>query len=140
MIEPRSITFKIDSRLDFVAVIGRAVNSLCTLTPLSEVDAYQAELCVVEALTNAVKHACENSFTGEIEVKTTLLSSKMILEVSDNGEKFKNFSIPDLSFDPDTFEELPEGGMGLHIIGKVMDEVKYFSQNNVNTLQMVKFY
>ncbi len=140
MIEPRSITFKIESRLDFVALIGRAVNSLCTMTPLSEVDAYQAELCVVEAVTNAIKHAYGNSSASEVEVKITLFSSKMMFEVSDNGEEFKKFSIPELSFDPNTVEQLPESGMGLHIISKVMDEINYFSKNGVNTLRMTKFY
>jgi len=140
MTEPRSISLKINSRLDCVELIGKAVSSICALASLSEVDAYQAELCVVEAATNAIKHAYRKMPAGEIEVKLTLFSSKIVFEVSDTGEEFERFSIPDLSFDPNTVEQLPDGGMGLHIIDKVMDEVNYISKNGSNTLRMVKSY
>ena len=39
----------IESRLENVPLVGMAVNKLSSFFPLSDVESYQIELCVVEA-------------------------------------------------------------------------------------------
>ncbi len=136
----RTVKLTIDSRLECVELVGVAVSSICYLVPLSEIDAYQAELCVVEAVTNAIKHAYQNDPDNEVVVRITLAPPRIIFEVSDQGLPITEFGIPNFDFDPADIEYLPEGGMGLYIIDSVMDDVCYFSKNGVNTLRMIKSY
>ena len=44
--------------------------------------------------------------------------------------------VPVFEFDPTDVANLPEGGMGLHLIHSVMDEVRYHSEGGRNALTM----
>ncbi len=138
--EPKRITLSIDSTLKDVALIGLSINKICSQIPLTDVETYQIEACVVEAINNTIEHAYENKTGHRVDVHVSLHLDRIVFQVSDTGLSMKNTLSPSLDFDPEDIENLPEGGMGLFIIHQVMDTVTYTSNTHKNTLEMTKAF
>lgn len=134
----QDVQLVIDSLLHNVSLVGVAVNSMCRSLSLLQVDAYQVELCVVEAVTNAIKHAYNNQPGFSVQINFAVYSDKLVINVCDEGRPMPALVVPSLDFDPTDLEHLPEGGMGLFLIHQIMDEVTYVSQHGKNVLTMVK--
>jgi len=134
----QEIQLVIDSSLQNVPLVGVAINALCASLSLGQTDAYQVELCAVEAVTNAIKHAYDNRLGFSVQVLFTTYPDKLVLAVCDEGKKMSKLIVPALDFDPTDLEHLPEGGMGLFLIHSIMDQVTYTSQHGKNTLTMIK--
>jgi serine/threonine-protein kinase RsbW len=134
----KTITFLVDSKLKNVSLAGVAVRGICSYLSLTEVDAYYLELCVVEAVNNAIKHAYDNEEGHVVEVDITYSSEEIVLDISDRGKPMSLYhpALPD--YDPEDLKALPEHGLGLYIINTVMDNVTYTSEGDRNTLRMTK--
>ncbi len=144
--DERQIRLIIDSRAENLGLLGPAVNRLCREASLGETEALQVELCVVEAASNAIRHAYEGRPGRQVEVSFRLLPARLVIEVRDTG----------IPMPPEVFEArckaggaaLAEGsdrekapeerGRGLAIIGRIMDEVAYERDGEGNRLVMVK--
>ena len=130
----------IDSDLSDVFLIGLSVNRICLEIPLSEIEAYQIEVCVVEAVNNTIKHAYGNEKGHEVEVLIDLDVESITFHICDTGKKMETGKKPTLEFNPEDRENCPEGGMGLFIMHQVMDEVKYSSSQGRNVLALTKHF
>ncbi|MBI3248267.1 MAG: ATP-binding protein [Deltaproteobacteria bacterium] len=134
----QEIQFTIMSSLPNVQLVGVAINSICTSLAFSPIDAYQIQLCAVEALTNVVKHAYDGQSGGSVQLTFTIRPGQLTLKVCDEGRSMPPLVAPVLEFDPTEVESLPESGMGLFLIHSFMDEVSYASEHGTNSLTMIK--
>ena len=80
------IKLSIESKLENVSLIGMAINKLCSLTPLSDVESDQIEFWAVEAVNNSIIHAYGREAGHEVEVVFTLYGDRLILDVCDTGQ------------------------------------------------------
>lgn len=136
--EAKGIKFTIDSRLEPIGLVGLAVQALCSSVGFSEVEAYKLQLGVVEAVTNVVKHAYGAQAGHEVIVAVALHPEGISFRIMDTGKTMKPLSRESLEFDPTNLATIPEGGLGLHIIQTVMDEVDYQTADGTNILIMQK--
>lgn len=136
----KTLHLSIDSRLSDVALVGHAVRGVCACSPLS-VEAYgEMEVCVVEAVNNAITHAYDRQDGFRVETAITLHPDRISFEVSDTGAAIEEFSPRTLEFDPEDIGSLPENGMGLFIIETIMDEVTYRTEDGKNTLAFCRYF
>lgn len=135
---PRRIKLIIDSNLDNVPLVGTSINKLCSTLALSEVECCEIEVCVVEAVNNSIIHAYGRGKGYEVEVVFSIYRDQIVIEIKDKGKSIKKLTQPTLDFDPKDRQNLPVGGMGLFIINKVMNEVRYITDKGVNTLTLTK--
>jgi len=143
MNELKKIKFTIDSNLGLISFVGAAVNGICSLLLASEVECYQMELCVVEAVTNSIKHAYGLRKGNDVEIEVFVYPDKFVFKVWDEGtrmeqslfEKKKNMKF---KFDADKDAGIPEKGRGLAIINEIMDEVTYETVEGKNLITMMK--
>ena len=95
-------------------------------------DVEDIKVAVGGACNNAVLHG--KSQEEVFEVQFEVQSSRMVIEVSDNGS----------GFDMDEYQapapgELKENGLGIFIMKTLMDEVDFIPvQNNGTTIRLVK--
>lgn len=136
--EAEGIKFSIDSRLGHIGLVGLAVQALCSYAGFNDVEAFQIQLCVVEAVTNVVKHAYGAQAGHEVVVAVSLHPEEISFRIMDTGKTMKPLSREPLAFDPTNLATIPEGGLGLHIIQTVMDEVDYQTADGTNILTMHK--
>ncbi|MEO8128771.1 MAG: ATP-binding protein, partial [Bryobacteraceae bacterium] len=109
-------------------------------------EAASLELCTVEAVTNAIKHAYGDTPGHEVSIELLLNNERLDVAVFDQGQSIPKEHLAKLSessrvfeFDPSDLGAIPEGGMGLEIIRQEMDEVSYSTDNGTNCLRMTKF-
>jgi serine/threonine-protein kinase RsbW len=135
----RKIKLAIDSNPENIPLLAGALNKLCSLVPLSDVESYQIEVSAVEAVNNAIEHAYDNKPGYGIEVVFTLYPDKLTLDICDFGRMMEHETQSSLEFTPSDLKSLPERGMGLFVMKSVMDEVDYRSDQGKNILRMTKF-
>ena len=137
----KTLHLSIESKLSDVALVGHAVRGVCACSPLSAEAYGDMEVCVVEAVSNAIVHAYRQEEGFRVETAITLHKDRISFEISDFGTAIVKFSPPrTLEFDPQQPATLPESGMGLFIIKSIMDEVSYRSENGRNTLSFCHYF
>jgi serine/threonine-protein kinase RsbW len=137
-----AIRLCVDSDLDLVALVARAIRALCEdLLPAEALAS--VELAVVEAMNNVIEHGYHGRKGGEMEVSLTLAPGEIEVEIVDHaapmpGDVTRADGPTPFDFDLSDVANLPEGGMGLALIRMSMDEVDYISRPGENRLRMVK--
>ncbi|PXF58049.1 MAG: ATP-binding protein [Deltaproteobacteria bacterium] len=139
---PKVIKIVIDSKLEEVPSVGRKVREICLSMRLPSFEAFQIELCVVEAVTNSIKHAYRLEAGHQVEITLSIVSDKFVFDICDTGipmdSKLLEEKGPALSVDADNLESISEKGRGLAIIKKIMDNVVYTSKQGKNCFSMRK--
>ena len=120
-------------------LIRNYINSVAEKTRLSDDKIQQIEMAVDEACTNVIEHACSYNEKKTLTVQIKHKSNEFVIEITDRGS---------VDFNPNTVEEVDlkefvkkrkTGGLGIHLIKNLMDEVEYFIGNgNQNRVKMVK--
>jgi serine/threonine-protein kinase RsbW len=139
------IHLTIDSNLADVFLVGLLINSACRFVALDETEAYQMELCVVEAVNNAIRHAYDEQAGHEVAVSLAIFPGRLEFSVADRGSPISEDVLAVLrreasamDCDPFALDQFPKGGLGLEIMREVMDQVDYESGGGVNCLRMTK--
>lgn len=139
----KRVTFIIDSHMKNVPLIGMSVNRLCLAASFSTIDAFNIELCVVEAITNSIRHCYGGKVGHEVKVVLTLTQNEIVLDICDIGppmecDRLKKAIIQCPADDDYDIGSIPEGGRGLGIIREIMDSVVYRSEKGENCLTLRK--
>jgi serine/threonine-protein kinase RsbW len=98
------------------------------------------EICVVEVVTNAIKHSYLLQPGHSVDIAILIYPGRIDFSVANTGEPMREKRGARMDFDPGDVQALPEGGMGLHIVRSIMDELTYHQQDGVNTFRMSKFF
>ena len=139
----QQITFKIESRLEDVPLLGTLVNALCKSVKLSLVDSNHVEVCIVEAANNAIRHAYHDAPGHFVELVVNLLPDQLIFDICDSGSS----ASPEimhadrrhtLDAHIDLVEQLSESGRGLAIMRELMDSFEYMPGTARNRLRLTK--
>ena len=90
-----------------------------------------------EAVSNAINHGYDAGMRGEIAVRLRRETDRVEVEVEDDGRPFDPLQVPppDLTL---PLERRPIGGLGIHLIRNLMDEVSYARRDGRNVLKMAK--
>jgi len=96
----------------------------------------EIELATEEALVNIINYAYPD-YSGDIKVICSLDPSKaFVIKIEDTGIAFDISSLKD----PDISAGISDrevGGLGVFLIRKLMDKVKYHRKNKKNILELV---
>lgn len=131
------VTLAIDSQLEHVYLVGLAINTICRAAALSEVEASQVELSVVEGVNNAIEHAYADEPGHRVEVRVTVDQDALLFAVCDRGNPMPTDALSACTaLDEEAL--LAEGGRGLLIMRSFMDEVSYERRGSENVWTLVK--
>ena len=125
-------------------------NSLAQLGPLNEFLsgfwgehglpeelAMDMNLALEEVFVNVVRYGYADSSRHDIRVSVSLEDDVVSVTVEDDGIAFNPLAAPPVDVHA-PLEGRPIGGLGIHLIRNLMDEVKYARQNDHNHLVMRK--
>ena len=136
------IELKMSANPDYLCVARMAVRQVALSIGLREEDIEGIVLAVVEALTNVIRHSYGGPCDKPIVLKLSRIDcheeGKAAIEIliRDFGEKVDPKSIKGRDL-----EEVKPGGVGVHIMKTVMDEVEYTPNEDCGMqLRMVKAY
>ena len=118
--------------------IVAAVTGLIEENGLAPDIAYALELAIDELVTNAISYGYPDGGNGNVTVEVSIDSDRVMLIVRDDGIAFdplQQAPAPTLEGD---IEDRPIGGLGLHLVGAMMDEVAYERREGENRLTCIK--
>jgi anti-sigma regulatory factor (Ser/Thr protein kinase) len=94
-------------------------------------------LALEEIVTNVISHGYLDRREHEISVRLSIGAGEVEVEVEDDAQPFNPLDLPE----PDTAQPLEEravGGLGIHLVRKLMDGLEYRRQKEKNFLTMKK--
>jgi anti-sigma regulatory factor (Ser/Thr protein kinase) len=110
------------------------VSGLAGRAGLAADQAMRLELAVEEWVVNLCSHAYAGG-AGEVEVAVLKGEGELLVEIIDEGPPFD----PTASADPDValpLEQREPGGLGLLLIRRMTDEVRYSRDGGRNTITL----
>jgi serine/threonine-protein kinase RsbW len=118
--------------------IAEFVTRAAAAAGLGTTATYAVEMAVDEACTNIIEHAYGGEGRGDIECTCQVDNEGLIVTLRDSGRPFDPSAVPEPDINA-SLGERQEGGLGLYLIRKLMDEVHFeFSSDTGNVLKMVK--
>lgn len=100
---------------------------------------YAANLAIEELTTNILKYGYDDSAVHEILLRAEILTDHLHLIIEDDGHEFN----PLLASEPDVhlpLEQRAVGGLGIHLVRKFAEEVRYERRDCRNRLTVVIRY
>lgn len=129
------IGLSIPSAPKFLRTVRCALTEVASLAGFSEKDSDKICLAIDEACSNIIRHSYKERADGEIILKCRIEPGKLSISIRDFGDKFDAEKIP-----PPDPKEVRPGGLGIHMIRSVMDEVEYDCSHEVGTeVRMTKY-
>jgi anti-sigma regulatory factor (Ser/Thr protein kinase) len=98
---------------------------------------YLANLAIEELVTNCIKYGYDDSAEHIIEIELELSGGELILTVTDDGHPFNPLELPE----PNTsasVQDLPIGGLGIHLLRRMSDRMDYVRTDARNRLTLRK--
>ncbi len=98
----------------------------------------ECRLAVCEACTNVIEHAYQGQPGRLVKVSVAVGPDRLSVRITDNGKAFDRSTY----FEPEIrrlARERRSGGLGVHIIRRLMDRVEYRSRDGKNEIRMVKY-
>lgn len=139
---PSAIVLTIESRLANLAFVGVAARAVAAAAGLPPDACGQVELCVVEAVTNSIRHAYENRPGHEVRVLLRAGGGRFEIEVRDRGRALpvERLSQPPVLAEPspDEPEALAESGRGHFLMASLMDELRFAHEDGENVVRMAR--
>lgn len=107
---------------------------------LDESEVYAVELAVDEATTNIIEHGYGEECPNRIDITCEVLDDGLKVTIYDDAEPFDPSNVPDPEINV-SLEEIKPRGLGIFLMRKMMDEVKYEANPKLgNTLTMIKHH
>jgi len=131
------IDITVPNQTRYLGMIGKIGESLAHTLNHYQGDrdelAYHLNLVLTEALANAICHANASDPSKDVRVSITACDKNLIIRVFDQGQGFDIKQLANVKV-----KELDEGGRGVQIIFKLMDQVKYLKKGPGHVLEMTK--
>jgi len=91
-----------------------------------------------ELITNLINYGFDDDVEHCIEVRIELSNQRLVITISDDGNPFNPFEYdpPDTTL---SIEIRRIGGLGVHMVRNMMDEVSYNRQAGRNHVTLVKY-
>jgi anti-anti-sigma factor len=128
---------QVSGRYKNIPGITDFVNEAALAAGLSANEAFQCQLAVDEACTNIIEHAYGAEDVGRIEIACVIEPGVITMRIVDYGQPFDPGGVPE-PVDTTELDQIEPGGIGLHLMRKLMDEVTFEFGDARNTLTMVK--
>jgi len=104
---------------------------------IPESDVQAVTLALDEVITNTISYGYDDQVLHQIRVRLTLANDRLLAEVNDDAKPFNPLTAPrpDLT---SPLEARPVGGLGIHLMRSLMDQVDYRRESGKNRLIMSK--
>jgi len=131
------VEIKLSNKLSELDRFNQALTEFGRQHGLTDKVMHDLNLALEEILTNIISYGYTDNREHEIKVSLSAQRGEVRAEVEDDGQPFNPLEAPE----PDTTKPLAErtiGGLGIHLVRKLMDGLEYQSHEGKNLLVMKK--
>lgn len=128
---------RIANRREDMELIVAMVEEFGVAHGLAKAELHDLNVAIDEVVSNIIAYAYEQGEHGEIVVRLTHHPDEVLADIEDAGRAFDptRFPPPDLR---GTLKERRVGGVGIHFVRELMDEVIYSRDGSKNRLRLRK--
>jgi len=126
------VELEIPNSPEYVAIVRQAVEGIARRMDFNEAQIDDLKLAVGEACTNAVRHGCVKDERQHIAVRCMVQNDGLSVEIRND---ISDCELPCVPVQPDLTRE---GGLGLYLIRKLMDEVDIIWEPETAVVKMHK--
>ncbi len=128
---------KFPARFEYLDEIRDYVGREARKARFTDKDVYSIQLATDEAASNIIEHAYAGLPNASIELTCVFEKNKLIITLIDHGKSFDITQVdePDLKAD---LSQRKIGGLGIYLMRKLMDEVRYEVKKSGNVLTLIK--
>lgn len=133
----RKLSLEIDPRVEELSAITAAVEQFGDAEKWPPDMVFQINLVIEELGLNIMTHG-KSEDLEKIEITLTAEGESLTIEIVDNGHPFdptREAPEPDLDVE---LGERPIGGLGIHIVRNLVDNLRYRRQGGRNHVTLVK--
>ena len=132
-----ALVLRVPSRTEYLAAIRDVTRRMAVLAGFDGAQADQLALAVDEAATNVIEHAYHGAANRRVELRFDDRADELRVEVVDDGEAVDPRSVPQVDLRRYASERRT-GGLGMHLMGRIMDSVTFRRSAGRNVCCMVK--
>ncbi len=130
-------TIRITNSVEQLKVLAQKVEELGEEWQLGMALVTNINLVLEEAVSNIIFYAFDDKKRHNIDITITMDNKKLTIQIVDGGKPFD----PTKKTPPDTTlsaEEREIGGLGIFLMGKIMDKLDYQRKDEKNILTLRK--
>ena len=131
----RSLTLPND--INTIPQLNEFIDAVCEELEIDMALAMSLNLAMEEAVVNVMDYAYPVGTEGEVDIEAIADETQLHFTISDSGKPFD----PTAKEEVDTTlsaEERPIGGLGIHLIRQLMDDISYERKDGKNILRLSK--
>lgn len=132
-----SLTLQVENAAEAIVPATAAAEAWLCARALSTDASFLVSLAIEELVTNCIKYGYDDAGTHTIAIVLTVDHQALTILVIDDGHAFDPLATPppDLSLD---IEDRPIGGLGIHLLRQLSDDVRYERRDGTNRLTLIK--
>ncbi|HTC62825.1 MAG TPA: ATP-binding protein [Candidatus Saccharimonadales bacterium] len=132
-----SLTLHVRNKGDAIAPANEAAETWLTMQEISPEATFFAGLTIEELVTNCIKYGYDDSGEHIIDIELSVANHTLTITVVDDGRAFDPLSVspPDMS---GAIEDRPIGGLGIHMLRELADNMAYERRDNTNRVTLIK--
>jgi len=131
------IQFTLKNKIAAIAILGKRLGEFAAVHELTPNILHNLNLALEEAITNIISHGYSDQREHEILVRVRIESEAVIAQVQDDARPFNPLTAPEADVTA-PLEERRAGGLGIHLMQKLMDRIEYQRLENGNLLTLKK--
>jgi len=132
-----ALVLRVPSRTEFLATIRDVTRRMAEVAGFDGAQADQLALAVDEASTNVIEHAYAGARDRRVELRFEVRGDELRVEVVDDGTAVDPRAVPHVDLRRYASERRT-GGLGMHLMGRIMDTVTFRRSGRSNVCCMVK--
>ena len=118
-------------------LLGTFVEDICEELGIDPKTTMKMNLALEEAVVNVMEYAYPKGQQGEVRIKAEANDQRLKFVISDDGQPFD----PSIYGEVDITQEADKrdiGGLGIHLVRSIMDDIKYKRLNGQNIFTLCK--
>jgi len=130
-------TLVIPSATRYLTKVRKFITTHARSAKICESSIVELRLAVDEACSNVIEHAYQGDPSEKLHLTMTVEPTRVIVQIRDRGRAFNEHTYQQ----PNVVElsrKRKSGGLGVDIIRRLMDQVEYFSDGDINEIKLVK--
>lgn len=131
------LTLELDAEIESLATADKAVGDFAESMSWPDEATFKVKLVLEEILMNVISYGGDSSQKPRITLHLSQQNDLLSMEISDNGIAFDPLTAPPPDLESD-LDDRPIGGLGVHLVRELMDNVSYRYKDGRNHLLVTK--
>jgi serine/threonine-protein kinase RsbW len=131
------LTLELDAEIESLATADKAVGDFAESMSWPDEATFKVKLVLEEILMNVISYGGDSSHKPRITLHLSQQNDLLSMEISDDGIAYDPLTAPPPDLESD-LDDRPIGGLGVHLVRELMDNVSYRFKDGRNHLLVTK--